>query len=115
MALEKKKFTVINEGFVCEHCGEDVPPTDGATPRNHCPFCLWCKHVDINPGDRANECKGLMKPIGIYTHARKAYVILHQCEKCGARIKAKTIRNDKNASDDFDLILQLSSKPIEDK
>ena len=23
---------------------------------NHCPKCLWSKHVDINPGDRgANE------------------------------------------------------------
>ena len=115
MVLESKKFKVINEGFKCEHCGEDVQLTSGSTPRNHCPYCLWCRHVDINPGDRANPCKGAMRPIGMYTHTKKEYVILHQCQKCGERVKAKAILDDGNASDDFDLILELSSKKIEEE
>jgi len=36
----------------------------GYTARDHCPYCLYSKHLDIFPGDRKNECKGLMKPIG---------------------------------------------------
>jgi len=112
MPLETKRFKVLNDGFTCGSCGASVPPTAGSTPRNHCPFCLWCRHVDINPGDRANECKGLMRPIGIYTHSRKQYVILHECTKCGARVKAKAIMGDSNASDNFEKILELSSKPI---
>ncbi len=115
MALQTKKFKVVNEGFVCGHCGREVPPTSGTTPRNHCPFCLWSMHVDVNPGDRANPCRGLMRPIGIYTHTKKSYVILHQCRRCAARVKAKAIMADGNASDDFDVILELSGKPIDEK
>ena len=115
MALPTKRFTVVNEGFTCGHCGREVPPTAGTTPRNHCPFCLWCRHLDINPGDRANPCRGLMRPIGIYTHSKKSYVILHQCERCAARVKAKAILSDANASDDFAIILELSGKPIDEE
>lgn len=112
MPLETKKFRVVNEDFVCAHCGRDVPPTRGTTPRNHCPFCLWCMHVDINPGDRANTCRGMMRPLGIYTHTKKTYVILHQCQRCGKRVRAKAILSDKNAADDFNLVMELSGKPI---
>ncbi len=115
MSLEKKRFEVVNEGFVCEHCGADVPPTAQTTPRNHCPHCLWSKHVDVNPGDRANPCRGALRPIGIYTHSKKEYVILHQCVKCGERVRSKAILSDANAADDFDVILELSGKPIEEK
>lgn len=115
MSLPTKKFRVVNEGFDCGHCGRGVPKASGTTPRNHCPYCLWCRHVDINPGDRANPCRGMMRPIGIYTHTKKEYVILHQCMRCGARVRAKAILKDKDASDDFNIILELSGRPIEEK
>ena len=115
MALETKRFRVINDGFTCEHCGQEVPPTAGSTPRDHCPFCLWCKHVDVNPGDRANPCRGALRPIGIYTHTKKEYVILYQCQRCAGRVRAKAILYDENASDSFDVILELSAKPIDEE
>lgn len=115
MPLTQKKFRIVNEGFACENCGRDVPPTAQTTPRNHCPFCLWSRHVDINPGDRANPCQGMMKPIGIYTHARKKYVVLHQCVKCGQKTKSKAIIRDKNATDSSDLIIEFSNRPIDEK
>ena len=59
-----KKFNMIDEGFVCENCGKEVEKLN-YTARDHCPYCLHSKHVDINPGDRANTCKGLLKPVGI--------------------------------------------------
>ena len=52
-----KKFIKVKEDFVCEHCGAEVKG-DGYT--NHCPKCLWSKHVDVHPGDRAAECGGMM-------------------------------------------------------
>jgi len=115
MPLKTKRFKVVNEGFICDYCGRRVPPTSGTTPRNHCPYCLWSKHVDINPGDRANPCKGMLRPIGIYTHTKKEYVILHQCQRCGERVRSKAILEDANASDDFDIILELSGRPIDEK
>ena len=59
-----KKFTMRDEEFVCEACGKKVLPL-GYSARDHCPFCLCSKHVDIMPGDRQNTCLGILEPIGI--------------------------------------------------
>ena len=60
----KKRFTMIDENFICENCGKVVKKL-GYSARDHCPYCLYSKHVDIFPGDRENTCKGLLKPMGI--------------------------------------------------
>ncbi len=101
--IKTSKFTEIDEEFICENCGQKVKPL-GYSCRNHCPNCLHSKHVDQYPGDRAEECHGDLKPIGIEVNSKKGYVILFQCQKCGA------IRKNKAAKDDnMDLIIQLSS------
>ena len=41
---------MVNEDFICENCGKDVEKSS-YTARDHCPYCLYSKHVDINPGD----------------------------------------------------------------
>src|SRR4051794_2073561 len=43
-----------NSSFCCEHCQQLVLPVTNGSYRNHCPFCLRSKHVDILPGDRSN-------------------------------------------------------------
>ena len=93
-----RKFQRKKENFVCEHCGAQVIGT-GYT--NHCPRCLWSKHVDVNPGDRANICGGMMRPIGVEIK-RGGYIILHKCEKCG-----QTKKNKSTPLDDFEDILKL--------
>lgn len=74
-----KNFIRKKENFVCEKCGEKVTG-DGYT--DHCPKCLWGKHVDLGiPGDRASECGGLMEPIkAIYKQEK--FKILYRCTKC---------------------------------
>ena len=96
--MEKKKFQGTKEDFVCEHCSTSVSGT-GYT--NHCPNCLWSKHVDLNPGDRGNLCQDMMEPVGVTAKARE-YVIEYRCLKCGA-IK----RNKASPNDNFDAILAL--------
>ena len=54
-----KLFSKNDDSFTCEHCKKEVKPLN-YTSRDHCPYCLYSKHVDINPGDRSNECKGLL-------------------------------------------------------
>jgi hypothetical protein len=39
--------------------------------------------VDINPGDRSNDCGGLMKPVRVEP-CREGYKIYHECLTCGA-------------------------------
>ena len=65
-----KKFNMIDESFICENCGKKVTKL-GYTARDHCPYCLYSKHLDINPGDRECTCHGLMKPIGIEKYKKK--------------------------------------------
>lgn len=100
------KFTKIDEEFVCLNCGKEVKKL-GYTSRNHCPNCLYSKHVDINPGDRQETCHGILEPVGLEMDGKKGYVIIFRCKKCGM------IRKNKAAEDDnMDLIIKLSSKQI---
>ena len=97
-----KKFTMRDEHFICEKCHKEVSPL-GYTARDHCPYCLYSKHVDINPGDRKNTCKGLLKPIGIEKF-KDTYKILYQCEKC-QKLHKNIVAND----DDINMIIKISS------
>lgn len=110
--LPTKLFKVLNEGFTCANCGAEVLPTTCGAPRNHCPFCLYSMHVDIHVGDRANPCRGLMKPIGVVTEARKEYVIIYRCVKCRQKARSKIIPQRDIQPDNFDLIVKLSTKPV---
>ncbi len=49
--MENRRFTEIDEEFICENCGKKVEKL-GYSCRDHCPYCLHSKHVDKNPGDR---------------------------------------------------------------
>ena len=100
-----RKFIMIDEEFECENCHQHVPKLL-YTARYHCPYCLYSKHVDNNPGDRACECYGMLKPKGIKKY-RNTFKIIYECIKCG---KEKT--NIMAGDDNMDIIINLSSRPI---
>ena len=97
-----KKFTKRVEDFVCANCGAKV---SGNGYTNHCPKCLYSRHVDNNPGDRLSNCGGMMRPISVET-TKDGFVITHKCEKCG-----KIIRQHSSPDDDMDTIISISSNP----
>ncbi|MCA9364455.1 MAG: RNHCP domain-containing protein [Candidatus Moranbacteria bacterium] len=97
MASTDFKRTV--EDFVCEHCGKSV---SGNGYTNHCPQCLWSKHVDVFPGDRAEMCGGAMKPVSFLKNGQK-YVLLQQCQSCGHERSNKFLEG----VDSFDTLLSL--------
>ena len=97
----KKKFTMIDENFICDVCKKNVNKL-GYTARDHCPYCLSSKHVDIFPGDRENKCQGILKPVGIEKF-KDTYKIIYKCEKCGSLHK-----NIMAKDDNFDKIIELS-------
>jgi hypothetical protein len=74
-----------------------VPLTNGGY-RNHCPVCLYSKHVDIVPGDRASACRGPMPAVRLEHRSGKGAVVVHRCQRCGferaSRIAADTIQPD---------------------
>lgn len=86
---------------MCEHCGAQVRGT-GYT--NHCPQCLWSKHVDVNPGDRAATCGGMMEPILLEGSTPK-YMIVHRCTLC-----RREKRNKVQDGDSPEAVVALSRK-----
>ncbi len=96
-----KKFARTTENFVCEHCGAEVC---GNGYTNHCPRCLYSKHVDVNPGDRAESCGGLMEPVGIEIKNGR-YILIHRCLKCGF-----TRKNKVDDADDFNAVLEVARR-----
>lgn len=96
-----KVFNMINENFKCEYCGKMVSKSN-YTARDHCPYCLYSKHLDINPGDRSNSCQGLMKPIGIEKF-KDGFKIIYECLNCHEKHKNIALRDD-----DFNKIIELS-------
>lgn len=98
-----KRFNMIDEEFICENCKEKVKPLKYSA-RDHCPNCLYSKHVDINPGDRENNCQGLLEPIGIEKY-KDNYKIIYKCQKCGQYHKNIAAKDD-----NIDEIISISSK-----
>ena len=83
-----------NEPFTCLNCGKLVKPAKAGKCRNHCNYCLFSQHIDIEPGDRKHSCKGLMRPVKLEKR-RKDYYLLHTCEKCGIKKWNKILEDDK--------------------
>lgn len=96
-----KQFVKRDESFTCINCGKEVSPL-GYTTRDHCPYCLYSIHIDIMPGDRANTCKGILKPVSIEKF-KDTYKIVYRCEKCHEEHK-----NIMATDDSLDEIINIS-------
>ena len=94
-------FIKVVEDFVCEKCGFAVK---GGGYTNHCPRCLWSKHVDVDPGDRAGTCLGLMEPVALEGGSPE-YVLVHLCTRCGSER-----RNVVAEDDDRDALIAIAQK-----
>ena len=103
--MQTPKFRRTTEDFDCAFCGTHVK---GNGYTNHCTECLSSLHVDVNPGDRASNCHGLMLADRLERKNGEMYIV-HKCIRCGF-----TRRNKVNFQDNFDAILALSNGTIEE-
>lgn len=94
--------------FTCIHCRRAVNAASyGTRHRNHCPYCLWSRHLDDEPGDRRNPCRSPMEPIGVEVRRDGEWAIIHRCAGCG------TLRTNRIAGDDHELsLLNLALRPL---
>lgn len=79
-------FVKNDNEFICINCKEKVEKLN-YTSRDHCNHCLYSVHVDIFPGDRLNDCKGILKPINVVVDSKKGKQIVYRCTKCSEEIK----------------------------
>jgi len=82
--------------FTCCECGNEVifSTQIGTAHRNHCPHCLASCHLDKEfSGDRAADCGGCMRAIGLtfkeegidkyHNQKEGELMIIHECLVCG--------------------------------
>jgi len=98
-------FTRHTENFICDHCGTSVIGT-GYT--NHCPQCLWSRHVDVDPGDRAADCGGMMRPTRVEVGKRDVWRLVHRCDTCGHERY-----NDVQPEDDWETVVGVQQAVTE--
>lgn len=99
-----RRFAKNDSGFVCMNCGELVAPLLTSS-RDHCTKCLCSLHCDINPGDRANSCHGILFPIGIERDSKKGIVIIYHCDTCHEYHRCRSAPDD-----NYDEIVRLASR-----
>ncbi|HEY3141940.1 MAG TPA: RNHCP domain-containing protein [Acidimicrobiales bacterium] len=94
--------------FRCRNCRLDVPlDAPGTAHRNHCPNCLWSRHLDDSPGDRSSECGSSMEPIAVCVRGGGEWVLVHRCTGCD------TLHLNRTAGDDNPLpLMRLAVKPL---
>ena len=94
--------------FRCRHCRLDVSTVAiGTAHRNHCPNCLWSRHLDDTPGDRAADCGSAMEPIAVSVRGDGEWVLVHRCTGC------EIVHLNQTAGDDNPLILlRLAVRPL---
>jgi len=110
--------------FKCVFCGYIVSSArwlSGVENRNHCPYCLRSRHLDLySAGDRLSACKALMHPIALtakrsrnkYSRGPGELMLVHLCTGCGD-ISINRIAADDDANtllEIFDTSTALPSK-----
>jgi len=108
------------QNFKCRQCGFFVTANrelSGVNNRNHCPRCLWSRHMDLHTaGDRKSECLSRMEPIGLtYKQTNKRYgqndqgelMLIHRCTG-GDKVSINRIVAD----DDILAISQVFEKSL---
>ena len=111
--------------FVCLVCHNFVSAEaalSGVHNRNHCPYCLSSRHLDLyEAGDRLSACKARMRPMALtlkktgkkYNQPNQGEMMLiHVCNECG-----KLSINRIAADDDIETVLGIfeGSRQLDEK
>lgn len=113
----KYRLLEINGDFKCIHCRHFVSADSflsGVINRNHCPYCLHSRHLDLyKAGDRLSACKSPMEPLGLTVKKNTnkygqekggELMLIHRCTDCG-KISINRVAADDDAEAIFGLFL----------
>ena len=102
------KTHACRDTFTCKVCGRPVIPEHaGSEHCNHCPNCLSSLQVDVEPGDRASDCGGIMEPVAVWVRNDGEWAIVHRCKRCGV------LHSNRIAADDNPMkLMSIAMKPL---
>jgi len=106
--MTRKHRRGSGETFQCICCRQPIRTSAlGTRHRNHCPHCLWSRHVDDAIGDRGSACNQPMAPIAVTVDDCGEWSLVHRCTGCGR------LRTNRIAGDDSEMaLLALALRPI---
>jgi len=122
--LRRDRSKLENPSFRCCHCKawvESDPEVAGVKHRNHCPYCLYSRHLDENkPGDRRSDCRSAMQPVGLtikpsgnkYGSTDGELMLIHLCLNC-CKLSINRIAADDNAERIL-AVFEASARPEKD-
>ena len=100
-----------SDSFTCKVCGRPVVSAGaGSGHRNHCPNCLSSLHLDIEPGDRAAGCGGIMDPVGVWVRKNGEWAVIHRCRLCG-HLSSNRVAADDNPMKLMSIAMRPLSQP----
>ena len=70
-------------------------------------FCLGSLHVDLEPGDRASDCGGIMDPVTVWVRKGGEWAVIHRCKRCGALSSNRVM-----AADNPMKLMSIAMKPL---
>lgn len=63
--------------------------------------------MDVEPGDRASDCGGIMEPVAVWVRRGGEWAIIHRCRRCGA------LRSNRAAADDNPMkLMSIAMRPL---
>ena len=63
--------------------------------------------MDVEPGDRASDCGGIMEPIAVWVRKGGEWAVIHRCRRCG------TLSSNRVAADDNPRkLMSIAMKPV---
>ena len=69
--------------------------------------------MDVNPGDRANPCRGELEPVSAEPDPKKGYIIISKCKRCGEIRRCKSAHEADVQPDDIRLIIDLTARLVD--
>ncbi|WP_055481627.1 RNHCP domain-containing protein [Sphaerimonospora mesophila] len=96
------------ETFGCVRCGLTVTALDpGGARRNHCPRCLYSRHVRDGVEGGPSECRSGMAPISIAVLRNGDWELIHHCTRCG-ELTSNPICDDDNQF----ILMRMAVRPL---
>ncbi|MFF8959192.1 RNHCP domain-containing protein [Streptomyces sp. NPDC014894] len=94
--------------FTCVRCGLTVSTLGpGGDRRDHCPSCLYSRHVHDHVEGGPSDCRSRMKPISIAVLRNGDWTVIHRCVRCD-ELTAGPLSADDNQL----ILMRLAVRPL---
>ncbi|GAA0939738.1 RNHCP domain-containing protein [Nonomuraea longicatena] len=106
--MSHSRSVLRTETFTCVRCGLTATTASPAgVRRNHCPRCLYSRHVVDHVEGGPSECGARMAPIAVAVLRDGDWALIHRCVTCG-ELTSSPIAGDDNQF----ILMRMAVRPL---